>query len=51
VGEALKVAAYVILFVSPRDGRFTIELAWSSKKRIPDRNDMMFGNEAEHVTR
>lgn len=47
VGEDPKAAAYVILFVSPRDDRFTIELAWSSKKRIPDRNDMMPGSEAE----
>jgi hypothetical protein len=47
VGEDEKTAAYVILFVSPRDDRFTIELAWSLKKRIPDRNDMMPGGEGE----
>ena len=34
-------------FSLSRHDRFTIELAWSLKKRIPDRNDMMPGGEGE----
>jgi hypothetical protein len=47
VGESDRATAYVILFVSPRNDRFTIELAWSSQKRIPNRNDMDPGEEAD----
>ena len=45
VAEKENSRAYVILFISPRDDRFTIELAWSLLKRIPHRNDMMPGGE------
>ena len=47
VGEDERATAHVILFFHQKTDRFTIELAWSLKKRIPDRNDMMPGKESE----
>ena len=41
VGENDKVTAYVILFIDQKTDRFTIELAWSSEKRIPDHTGKM----------
>lgn len=36
VGENDSASAYVILAISPRADRFTIELAWSLERRLPD---------------
>src|SRR6266542_3498571 len=45
VGKNEEVAAYVILFIDQKTDRFTIELAWSSEKRIPDHTGKMPGEE------
>lgn len=47
VGENERTTAYVILFMHLKTDRFIIELAWSLKKRIPNRNDMMPGEEGD----
>ena len=36
VGENEFASAYIILAVSPRTDRFTVELAWSVERRLPD---------------
>jgi len=41
VGENQNATAYIILFVHNRQDRFTIEVAYSRKKQIPQRNDLM----------
>ena len=47
VGQNERATAYVILFIHSKTDRFIIELAWSSKKRIPIRNDMLPGQEGD----
>lgn len=36
VGENGSASAYIILAISPRADRFTVELAWSLERRLPD---------------
>jgi hypothetical protein len=43
VGENENATAYIILFVHNKQDRFTIEVAYSRKKQIPQRNDLMPG--------
>jgi hypothetical protein len=43
LGSTNTANAYLLLILSPRNERFTIELAWSEKKRLPERSDMMPG--------
>jgi len=45
IGENEKAAAFIVLVVSPRNDRFTIEVAWSTKKRLPEQADMVPGEE------
>lgn len=47
IGENSRVTAHVVLFVSPRNDRFTIELAWSGHKRIPDHPPKRPGDEGD----
>src|SRR6266498_585659 len=47
VGEDDRATAYVILFFHQKTDRFTIELAWSSQKRIPDHTGKMPGEEGD----
>jgi len=47
IDENEKAAAYVVLVISPRSDRFTLELAWSSHKRIPDQAEKLPGEEGD----
>ncbi len=41
IGDNEDTRAYIILVVHKRQDRFTVEVAYSRKKRIPQRNDLM----------
>ncbi len=49
VGQDQRATAYVILVVSPRDDRFTVEVAWSLKKRLPDHTGKVPGEDQDEV--
>ena len=43
LGENENIAAYIILFIHKTQDEFTIEVAWSKKKRIPPKQDWQPG--------
>src|SRR5689334_7678661 len=47
VAENENANAYFILVISPRDDKFTIELAWSLKKRVPEHMGKIPGEEGK----
>jgi hypothetical protein len=47
IGENERTTAHVVLVISPRNDRFTLELAWSAHKRVPDHAERLPGEEGD----